>query len=159
GRQHASDSESDPVQAAASLCRGRWCALVRAVRPGRGNDAVSTFCNVGQSGEREPGGPRELLHGVAAAGAGAGTGAGGGFRSAAVHHVTRDGEGGGADARFEPDGALLLRLSAQKLWSEGRANPVWYRCSSWVGVWTTDDRITWRTTDGTWLAQIERSAN
>ena len=59
----------------------------------------------------------------------------------------------------EPDEALLLRLSAQKLWAEGRANPVWYECSSWVGTWATDDRVTWRTSDGTWLAQLERSAN
>jgi hypothetical protein len=58
----------------------------------------------------------------------------------------------------EPDAALLLRLSAQKLWAE-RANPVWYECSSWVGTWATDDRVTWRTSDGTWLAQLERSAN
>jgi hypothetical protein len=59
----------------------------------------------------------------------------------------------------EPDEALLLRLSAQKLWAEGRANPVWYECSSWVGTWATDDRVTWRTIDGTWLAQLERSAS
>ncbi len=58
-----------------------------------------------------------------------------------------------------PDEALLLRLSAEKLWSEGRANPVWYECSSWLGTWTTEDRVTWRTKDGKWLAQLERSAN
>jgi hypothetical protein len=40
-----------------------------------------------------------------------------------------------------------------------RANPVWYECSSWLGTWATDDRVTWRTTDDTWLAQLERSAN
>ena len=59
----------------------------------------------------------------------------------------------------QPDEALIVRLSAQKLWSEGRANPVWYQCSTWLGIWTTEDRITWRTTDGTWVAQLERSAN
>jgi hypothetical protein len=59
----------------------------------------------------------------------------------------------------QPDEALMLRLSAQKLWSEGRANPVWYQCSSWLGTWVTDDRVTWRTTDGKWVAQLERSAN
>ena len=58
-----------------------------------------------------------------------------------------------------PDEALMLRLSAQKLWSEGRANPVWYECSSWLGTWTTEDRVTWRTEDCKWLAQLERSAN
>ena len=59
----------------------------------------------------------------------------------------------------EPAEALLLRLSAQKLYAEGRANPIWFVCSTWVGTWATDDRVTWRTTDGTWLAQLERSAN
>src|SRR5919198_332298 len=61
-------------------------------------------------------------------------------------------------APAKPDEALLLRLSAQKLWAE-RANPIWYECSSWVGTWATDDRVTWRTIDGTWLAQLERPAN
>jgi len=59
----------------------------------------------------------------------------------------------------QPDEALVLRLSAQKLWAEGRNNPVWFECSSWLGVWVAEDRITWQTTDGTWLAQLERSAN
>ena len=59
----------------------------------------------------------------------------------------------------QSDQALVLRLSAQKLWSEGRANPVWYECSTWLGIWSTDDRVTWRTADGNWLAQLERSAN
>jgi hypothetical protein len=40
----------------------------------------------------------------------------------------------------DPDEALILRLSAQKLWSEGRANPVWYQCRSWIGDWRTDAR-------------------
>ena len=59
----------------------------------------------------------------------------------------------------QPDEALMLRLSAQKLWWEGRANPVWYQCSTWVGTWTTEDRIIWRTADGRWVAQLERSTN
>ena len=58
-----------------------------------------------------------------------------------------------------PDEALLIRLSAQKLWAEGRANPAWYECSSWIGTWTTNDRVTWRTRDCSWLAQLDRSAN
>ena len=55
--------------------------------------------------------------------------------------------------------ALLVRLSAQKLWAEGRANPVSWACRSWIGDWRTGDRITWHTTDGVWLAQLQRSAN
>ena len=56
-----------------------------------------------------------------------------------------------------PDG-LLVRLSAQKLWAE-RANPVTWECSTWIGLWVTADRLTWHTTDGTWLGQLERSRN
>jgi len=40
-----------------------------------------------------------------------------------------------------------------------RANPVWFECRSWIGDWQTDDRVTWRTTDGVWLAQLQRSPN
>jgi hypothetical protein len=68
-------------------------------------------------------------------------------------------QSGGLPETAHPDDALMLRLSAQKLWSEGRANPVWYRCSTWIGSWATEDRITWHTTDGKWVAQLERSAN
>ena len=67
--------------------------------------------------------------------------------------------GGPSANASQPDQALVLRLSAEKLWSEGRANPVWYECSTWLGTWSTDDRVTWRTADGRWLAQLERSAN
>jgi hypothetical protein len=51
-----------------------------------------------------------------------------------------------------------VAASAAKLWAE-RINPTWWRCRTWVGDWLTDDRITWRTEDGAWLAQIQRSAN
>jgi hypothetical protein len=30
---------------------------------------------------------------------------------------------------------------------------------TWLGEWLTEDRLTWRTTDGHWLAQIQRSVN
>jgi hypothetical protein len=50
-----------------------------------------------------------------------------------------------------------VRLSAQKLFAEGRANPMWIPCVTWVGTWRTDDRVTWRTVDDAWLAQLERS--
>src|SRR5258708_2015798 len=40
-----------------------------------------------------------------------------------------------------------------------RANPVWFECRSWIGDWQTDDRVTWRTTDGVWLPQLQRSPN
>jgi hypothetical protein len=58
-----------------------------------------------------------------------------------------------------PEAEFLLRLSAQKLFAEGRANPIAFQCVTWLGVWCTDDRVTWRTADDAWLAQLERSHN
>src|SRR5579859_3894471 len=49
----------------------------------------------------------------------------------------------------QPDAEFLLRLSAQKLFAEGRVNPMSIPCVTWVG--------TWRTEDADWLAQLERS--
>jgi hypothetical protein len=57
----------------------------------------------------------------------------------------------------QPGAEFLVRLSAQKLFAEGRANPIGFACVTWVGVWRTDDRVTWRTEDGAWQAQLERS--
>jgi hypothetical protein len=57
----------------------------------------------------------------------------------------------------QPDAQFLLRLSAQKLFAEGRVNPMSIPCVTWVGTWRTDDRSTWRTPDAAWLAQLERS--
>jgi hypothetical protein len=59
----------------------------------------------------------------------------------------------------EPDEAVAIRRSAQKVWAEGRVNPVWYECRTWIGDWKTDDRVTWRTADRVWLAQLQRSPN
>jgi hypothetical protein len=50
----------------------------------------------------------------------------------------------------------LLRLSAQKLWAE-RANPVSIPIGTWIACFKTEDRLTWRSTDGVWQAQLERS--
>jgi hypothetical protein len=33
------------------------------------------------------------------------------------------------------------------------------RFRTWVGDWLTDDRATWRTDDGVWLAQIQRRSD
>jgi hypothetical protein len=52
----------------------------------------------------------------------------------------------------------LLRLSAQKLWAE-RANPVSLPIGTWIACFRTDDHLTWRSTDGVWQAQLERSSN
>jgi hypothetical protein len=52
----------------------------------------------------------------------------------------------------------LVAASASKLWTE-RVNPIWWQTRTWLGEWLTEDRLTWRTTDGHWLAQIQRSVN
>ena len=52
----------------------------------------------------------------------------------------------------------LLRLSAQKLWAE-RANPVSMPIGTWIACFHTDDHLNWRSTDGVWQAQLERSTN
>jgi hypothetical protein len=51
-----------------------------------------------------------------------------------------------------------VATSASRLWAE-RVNPIWWQTRTPVGDWLTDDRRTWRTTDGHWLAQVQRSAN
>jgi hypothetical protein len=56
-------------------------------------------------------------------------------------------------------GQALLRLSAQKLWSEGRVNPLHLSVGTWIGCFQSDDRRTWRSTDGVWLAELERSSS
>src|SRR5258708_2577916 len=38
-----------------------------------------------------------------------------------------------------------------------RSNPVSGVCGTGIGAWLRDDRVTWRTTDGVWLAQLQRS--
>jgi hypothetical protein len=50
----------------------------------------------------------------------------------------------------------LLRLSAQKLWAE-RANPISMSIGTWIACFRTDDHLIWRSTDGVWQAQLERS--
>ena len=52
----------------------------------------------------------------------------------------------------------LLRLSAQKLCAE-RGNPMSIPIGTWIGCFQTEDRLNWRSTDGIWQAQLERSAN
>jgi hypothetical protein len=51
-----------------------------------------------------------------------------------------------------------LAASVGKLWAE-RVNPIWWQTRTPIGDWLTDDRRTWRTSDGHWLAQVQRSAN
>jgi hypothetical protein len=61
-------------------------------------------------------------------------------------------------ARAQDIAQDLLRLSAQKLWAE-RANPVSMPTGTWIACFHTEDHLTWRSTDGLWRAQVERSGN
>jgi hypothetical protein len=52
-----------------------------------------------------------------------------------------------------------LGRAASRIWSEGRANPIGWEIRTAVGVFTTDDRTTWRTEAGKWTAELRRSRN
>jgi hypothetical protein len=58
--------------------------------------------------------------------------------------------------RVTNDGGLLSR-AAERIWSEGRNNPLSWPVGTNVGVFRTDDRVTWRTADGVWTAELRRS--
>jgi hypothetical protein len=45
------------------------------------------------------------------------------------------------------------------IWTLGRANPIEFEIRTGVGVFTTDDRATWRTGTGEWTAELRRSKN
>jgi hypothetical protein len=64
----------------------------------------------------------------------------------------------GAEEPRLPAPRDLVAASASKLWAE-RVNPIWWQTRTWLGEWLIGDRRTWRTTDGHWLAQIQRSVN
>ena len=51
-----------------------------------------------------------------------------------------------------------LIFSVSKRWAE-RINPIWWQTRTPVAEWHTDDRSTWCSSDGHWLAQVQRSAN
>ena len=46
--------------------------------------------------------------------------------------------------------------AASRVWSEGRVNPIHWEIRTAVGVFTTDDRVTWRTGTGEWTAELRR---
>ena len=52
-----------------------------------------------------------------------------------------------------------LGRAAGRIWSEGRANPVDWEIRTALGMFTTDDRSTWRTNAGEWTAELRRSRN
>jgi hypothetical protein len=52
-----------------------------------------------------------------------------------------------------------LSRAAGRIWSEGRANPTYFEIRTALGVFSTDDRATWRTGTGEWTAEVRRSRN
>jgi hypothetical protein len=52
-----------------------------------------------------------------------------------------------------------LSRAAGRIWSEGRANPIDWQIRTPLGVFSTNDRATWRTDGGTWTAELRRSKN
>jgi hypothetical protein len=54
-------------------------------------------------------------------------------------------------------GDEALGRAASRIWSEGRANPIGWEIRTGLGVFTTEDRTTWRTGAGNWTAEMRRS--
>jgi hypothetical protein len=52
-----------------------------------------------------------------------------------------------------------LGRAASRIWSEGRANPIDWEIRTVLGVFSTEDRATWRTAAGNWTAELRRSRN
>jgi len=58
--------------------------------------------------------------------------------------------------RARIDRGELARV-AGRIWTEGRGNVPGWIVGTTVGAFSTEDRLTWRTADGTWTAQLRRS--
>jgi hypothetical protein len=52
-----------------------------------------------------------------------------------------------------------LGRAAERIWSEGRVNPLDWEISTTLGRFTTRDRATWYTDSGDWAAELRRSRN
>ena len=53
----------------------------------------------------------------------------------------------------------LLGRAAERIWTEGRANPIDWAVGTTLGAFRTADRLSWRTDDGAWTAELRRSRN
>ena len=60
--------------------------------------------------------------------------------------------------RAVPDPAMMGR-AAQRVWAEGRNNPLDWAVRTPLGSFDTCDRSTWRTADDAWTAELRRSQN
>jgi len=54
---------------------------------------------------------------------------------------------------------LLPGRAAQRIWAEGLRNPLDWAVRTSVGTFTTPDRSTWHSADGSWTAELRRSRN
>ena len=52
-----------------------------------------------------------------------------------------------------------LGRAAERVWSEGRVNPIDWVVRSPLGSFSTEDRATWHTESGEWTAELRRSRN
>ena len=52
-----------------------------------------------------------------------------------------------------------LGRAAGRVWSEGRAIPVFWQVRTTLGRFVTEDRLTWRTESARWSAELRRSRN
>ena len=53
----------------------------------------------------------------------------------------------------------LFGRTAQRIWAEGLRNPLDWAVRTSVGIFTTADRNTWHSADGSWTAELRRSRN
>ncbi|HEY1293260.1 MAG TPA: hypothetical protein VGJ60_09280 [Chloroflexota bacterium] len=52
-----------------------------------------------------------------------------------------------------------LGRAAERIWSEGRVNPIDWEIGTTLGHFTTRDRATWYSDSGEWAAELRRSRN
>ena len=50
-----------------------------------------------------------------------------------------------------------IARSIARVFAEGRAHPIDWEIRTTLGVFSTDDRATWRTASGDWTAELRRS--
>jgi hypothetical protein len=54
---------------------------------------------------------------------------------------------------------VMLSQTAMRIWDQGRGNPLGWVVRTRLGDFESDDRVTWRTADGVYSAELRRSVN
>ena len=52
---------------------------------------------------------------------------------------------------------IIAVVRAERSWSEGRGNPLGWTVHTSLGAFGSSDRLTWRTADGVFTAELRRS--